>query len=130
MDVVQVVASKTGLDPSMVKAGLGIVLGLVKKQQPELYTKIAGFVPGADALAGGADLGGGMLGAVGNLLGGGKVAAAGEAADAFGKAGFSAEQVGQFLPGLMGALEGKVPADALAQLGGLLPGGGDVPAST
>jgi hypothetical protein len=127
-DIINDLASKSGISPDLAKKGLGTVLAMFKDKLPEgVFTKVQGAIPGADTLmqeaaAGGEEESHGLLGAVsdmaGKLFGGGSAAAM---ASKLAGCGFSAEQLEKFLPNVLEFLKNKLPADALKQVTALLP---------
>ncbi len=127
-DIVSELAAKCGISPELAKKGLGAVLAYFKTTLPaDSYSKLTSVVPGADDLVAeaakaGAAPSGGVLSAVGGavskLFGGGGSA---QLISSLTGAGFSADQLQQFLPSLMESLKGKLPDDLLKQASGLLP---------
>ena len=91
-------ASKAGISPSAVTSGAGGLFNLIKEHAGAAELgKITQSIPGAGDIvkAAPAPGGGGMLGALGGLLGG-KAASAGAIGDMLGKAGISMDKVPQF----------------------------------
>jgi hypothetical protein len=127
-DIVTEVAAKTGMSPELVRKGLGAILAYLKtKMSADNYAKLQAAVPGADGLVdeaakAGAAPSGGMLGAVGGavskLFGG---SGEGQLLTGLTSAGFSTDQLQEFLPKVMESLKGKLPADVMKQASGLLP---------
>jgi hypothetical protein len=126
-DMLSELAERAGVSAEMAKKGLGALLAFLKGHLPAAdFSKVAGAVPGADAMMSAAEAGegessGGLLGAaaaaVGKLFGGG-------AADLVAKlsgAGFSAEQAKSFLPAALEFLRGKLPANVAEKLAALIP---------
>lgn len=70
MDIVKIVAEKTGVTEDQARAGLGLVLNFLKGQLgEETFSKLVGFIPGsAEMIAAAPDISGGMLGAVAGLV--------------------------------------------------------------
>ena len=127
-DIVSELAGKCGISPELAKKGLGYVLAYFKTKLPaETYAKVSAAVPGADGMAAEAEAepapSGGVLsaitGAVGKLLGGG--GGEGELLSRLGGAGFSADQVQSFLPGVLETFKGKLPDDVMKHITDKLP---------
>jgi Protein of unknown function VcgC/VcgE (DUF2780) len=128
-DIASELASKCGISVDSAQKGLGIVLGLLKSKLPaESFSKITAAVPGAESMMSSvADAGaqgsssvlGAVKGVVGKLLGGGG------ATDAlianFGQLGMTPDQLQSFIPKVMEFLQGKLPANLMAQISSLLP---------
>jgi hypothetical protein len=126
-DIVSELAAKCGISTEMVQKGLGAVLAYVKSFLPgEAYAKLTSAVPGAEKLAADAEAApapsGGVLsaltGAMNKLFGGG---GEGQLLSRLTGAGFSAEQVQSFLPGVLEKLKGKLPDDVMKQITDKLP---------
>jgi hypothetical protein len=131
-DLMNELASKSGISLDMAKKGLGTLLAALKHALPaEAFAKIEGAIPGAAQLLALAtppegQSSGGILDAVKSLAG--KLfGSAGEGPAAlaahFGQLGFSAEQIKNFLPQVIEFLKGKLPADLMKQIAGVLPSG-------
>jgi hypothetical protein len=126
-DVISDLASKCGISPDLARKGLGAVLGLFKQKLPEeSYAKLSAAVPNSDALVEAAEnapeASSGVLGAIGGMAG--KLFGGGGAGELLGKLtklGFSADQIGAFVPKILEFLKGKVPESVLKQVAGLLP---------
>jgi hypothetical protein len=128
-DIINELASKSGVSPEMAKKGLGTLLAAFKHALPaESFAKIEGAVPGADRLladaqAEGEQSSGGILGAIkglaGKLFGGGEGPAA--LAAHFGQLGFSPDQVNRFVPQVVEFLQSKLPPDMMKHVTALLP---------
>lgn len=73
MDLVKIVVDKTGVSEDQARAGLGLVLNMLKSQiGEEMFSKLVGFIPGsAEMIAAAPDASGGVMGAIGGLVGGG-----------------------------------------------------------
>ena len=121
-------ASKAGVSPEQAQKGLGAILGFFKSHLPaDTYAQVSAAVPGGDSAAEAEpqaqESSGGLLsaltGAIGKLFGGG--GGVQELAARFTQMGFSTEQFQAFLPRVMEFLEGKLPADVMKQVSGLLP---------
>jgi hypothetical protein len=129
-DLISDLAAKAGISPDMAKKGVGAVLTVLKDKLPaNSFSQVQSAVPDASNLMAAAQApqetpGGGILGAVGDvvskLVGGG----AGELTSRFTQLGFSADQLKRFLPVVMEFLKGKLPPDVVKQAGALLPGVG------
>ncbi len=108
-DLVNELATRTGISSDLVQKGLGALLSFIKKELgEETFDKLQASVPGAAGLTSNyeaspppAESQGGLFGMVSDLAGkllGGK---AGEGADLlslFSKLGFKPEQIEAFLP--------------------------------
>jgi hypothetical protein len=127
-DIINDLATKSGISPDLAKKGLGTVLSLLKDKLPEgVFAKVQGAIPGAeglmqDASAGAEQESRGFMGAVsdmaGKLFGGGSAAAM---ASKLAHCGFSTEQLEKFVPNVLEFLKSKLPGDALKQITALLP---------
>jgi hypothetical protein len=127
-DIVSEVAAKTGISPEMAKMGLGAILAYLKNNMSaDNYAKLSAVVPGAndmvnEAAKSGAAPSSGVLSAVGGavskLFGG---SGGGQLISSLTSAGFSADQLQEFLPKVMESLKGKLPDDVMKQASGLLP---------
>src|SRR5262249_14716159 len=116
-DIVNSLASRSGVSPDMAKRGLGAVLTFLKDKIPaEAFAKVANAVPDADGLmaaaaAGEGESGGGVVGAVtgavSKLLGGGT--GGGALVSKLTQFGFAPEQVQGFLKNALDFLKDKVP---------------------
>ena len=105
--LVSQIATKVGIPESMARQGVGVVLGLLKKDGDpgavgELFAKVPGaeglaeqYADGAKASAGGPM--GGLMGRLGGMLGG-KAGSSMSALAAFQQTGLSPEQGKQMLP--------------------------------
>jgi uncharacterized protein (DUF2267 family) len=129
-DLIPDLAAKAGVSPDQAAKGVGAILALLKDKLPAgSFSQVQSAIPDASNLMAAAQTpqespGGGFLGAVGGvvskLVGGG----AGALASRFTQLGFSADQLKQFLPGVLEFLKGKLPADVVKQVSALLPGVG------
>ena len=125
-DIASKLANECGISTESAQKGLGMVLGLMKSKLPaETFSQVSAAVPDADRIM--ADTGGqasGLLsavkGAVGKIFGGGA-----DTPDAviakFGQLGMKPEQVQAFIPKVMEFLKGKLPANVMEKVSGLLP---------
>jgi hypothetical protein len=125
-DVVSDLAGTCGINPDLARKGLGAVLEFFKSKLPaDAFAQVSSAVPGADGMMAAAQSGatssGGILsavtGAVSKLFGGG----AAELASKLTQLGFSAEQLQAFLPRVMEFFKGRLPADVVSKVSGLLP---------
>jgi hypothetical protein len=125
-DIINELASQSGISPEMAKKGLGMLLAAFQHALPaERFAKIEGAIPGADKLltdAQAEESARGVLGSIrslaGGLVGGGDAAAL---ASHFGQLGFSSEQVSCFLPQVVDFLKGKLLSDLMRKITTLLP---------
>jgi hypothetical protein len=126
-DVIGELASKSGISVDQAKKGLGAVLAAMRGALPaESFSRVQEAVPNAGELMEGAEesgqeSSGGVLGAItstlGKLFGGGESTALTKLA----QAGFSAEQLREFLPNVLEFLKAKLPADVMERIGSLIP---------
>jgi len=90
VDIVKIVADKLGVDESIARKALGLILNLAKSQLgEEQFKTIAQYIPGVEGIladAGAEEGGGGLLGSITGMLGGGK---SGVAETASALSGFS-----------------------------------------
>jgi len=123
-DFISDLASESNVNQDQAKKGLGAILAFMKDKLPaDAFSKVNAAVPGADgmisAFQSAPEAHGGMLdavkGAVGKLFGGGEILAK------LSKLGFSTEQLTAFIPKVLEFLKGKLPADVMKQVSGLLP---------
>jgi hypothetical protein len=127
-DFVSELASKSGIDLEQAKKGLGALLAFFKDKLPEgVFSQIHSAIPNANALIGAAPAAeapsGGVLSAVTGLAE--KIFGGGDAAALVSKlthAGFTPEQLKEFLPKVIEFLKTKLPADVLGKVTGMLPG--------
>ena len=128
-DIVNDLASRSGVSPDIAKKAMGAVLTFLKDKLPaEAFTKVSNAVPEADGLMAAAAMGqgesgggvvGAVTGAVSKLLGGGS--GGGALVSKLTHLGLTPEQVQGFLKNTLDFLKDKVPADVLKQLTGSLP---------
>jgi hypothetical protein len=126
-DIINELASKSGISMDMAKKGLGTLLAALKHALPaDSFAKIEGAIPGAGdmlAQAEGEASSGSILGAIKDMAG--KLFGGGGNADAlaahFGHLGFSAEQFENFMPRLVEFLKSKLPPDLMKHISALLP---------
>jgi hypothetical protein len=127
-DIISELAGKCGISSELAQKGLGAVLAYLKTNlPPETYAQVSAAVPAADNLAAEAQATpqqtGGMMsalvGAVGKLFGGG--GNEGQLLSRLTSAGFSADQLEKFLPGVLEMFKGKLPDDVMKQLGEHVP---------
>lgn len=128
-DPISALQSQTGLEGDLVTKGLGAVLNFLKEQLPEdLFAKVEAAIPRVGEtisafLAGKKDPG--MLGKVGDLIGGLFGGRAGELPSLFemlAATGLSVDQAREFLPKVLELLKSRLPDDVLEQIMGRLPG--------
>jgi hypothetical protein len=129
-DLISNIAARVGITPEQAQTGFGVILEGLKRFAPELYTKVAGYLPEAGpaefsaqtAMAGGSEgLMGNLAGMAGKLFGG----HTGEAAqflEMFSKAGFSMEQVKEFAPAALHHLKDVVPPEIVEEICEKIPG--------
>jgi hypothetical protein len=128
-DLISELASKSGVSVEQAKKGLGAVLALFKQKLPaNVFSQIQAAVPGADGMMAEAEAaeepsGGGLLGSVkemaSKLFGGSGAALAAKCSHL----GFSADQLQKFIPNVLEFLKGKLPADVMKKVSGLIPAG-------
>jgi len=129
-DIVNSLSSKTGIDPDRIQKGLGAVLKMLQDQlPPELFSKVQGVLPDAEAMISSAEStdqeAGGMVQAVTNLAGklfGSRGEAATDLFARLSQHGFSADQLKVFLPRVLEFFKDKLPPEALEKIEGLVPG--------
>jgi hypothetical protein len=126
-DVIGELASKSGISIDQAKKGLGAVLAAMKGALPaESFSRVQEAVPDAGELTADAEQSdqessGGVLGAItstlAKLFGGEGTTAVAKLA----QAGFSAEQLREFLPNVFEFLKAKLPADVMERIGSVIP---------
>lgn len=97
MDIVKIVAEKTGVTEDQARGGLGLLLNLLKSQLDEAtYSKVIGFIPGSAEMLAAAPEAGGIMGAIGGMIGGdtGEMA---KVAQGFSDLGIDATKIPQFM---------------------------------
>ncbi len=74
-ELISRVTAAAGIDATQAQSAIGTVLGFLKKEGPgEAVGELLGKIPGAEGLieqAQGSEGGGGLMGAIGGLMGGG-----------------------------------------------------------
>lgn len=119
IDIVTTIAEKSGISPAMVQKGLGAILTALKKFAPDLHSQVAGYLPQSGQYESSLEASqesGGLMGAItgaASKLFGGQTGETAEVANLFSKAGFSTDQVSQFLPAAIEQLKNVVPADVI-----------------
>jgi hypothetical protein len=131
-DLVNELATRTGISSDLVQKGLGALLSFLKKELgEETFEKVQSSVPGAAGLTSRfesapppSESQGGLLGMVSDLAGkvlGGK---AGEGADllsSFSKLGFKPEQIEAFLPKALELIKNHLSPELLQKVLACLP---------
>ena len=131
------ISDQLGIGEAEGRAATGGILKIIKEQLDDsTFHSVLEKLPGADAVlgeaeAGGGDGGGGLMGSLtsmaGSLLGGENSGAAG-IAEALGSAGIGLDQVGGFMTTLIAFLKDKLGDDLFATFASGLPellGGSD-----
>jgi hypothetical protein len=129
-DIISSLSSQTGIDPDLVRKGLGAVLKVLQDQlPPELFSKVQGALPDAGAMISASEATGpetgGMIQAVTALAGklfGNRGEAATDLFTRLGQLGFSPDQLKAFLPKVLEFLKDKLPHEALQIVEKLVPG--------
>jgi hypothetical protein len=117
VDVIGVLASKSGLDPATVQKGVGALLAFLKgRLDPEVYAKVHAFLPGSDGMVAAYEANakdhGGLLGVVAEIAGKVFGGHAGEGADLLAKmsrSGLDAGQAQALLPHAVDLLRDHLP---------------------
>jgi hypothetical protein len=129
-EMISTLSTRLGLDPAMVEKGLAALLsGLKAHLPPELYEALHQAIPDADAIVSkaanaddSAQQSGGLLASIveiaGKVFGGDTSKVLSELT----KAGFSAEQIEQFVMHAFKFLETIVPKEILDQVKSRVPG--------
>lgn len=122
-ELVAHIAEKAGLDLATAREALGAVLAFLQKEAPEEeVAKLFAALPGADTLAlVDANVGGGLLGSLGGLLGGGGgglMALAGQ----LGGLGLSMDQMHTLGHELFAYGREKAGEDTMGAIIGAVPG--------
>jgi hypothetical protein len=137
-DFISELANKSGINLDMAKKALGAILAFFKEKLPaDTFAKVTAAVPEAEGLmadaaaAPEAQAEGGVMHAItewaGKRFGGGGASAA---LSKLTSLGLSADQIKKFLPNVLAFLKGKLPAEAMNQISGLLPVGEEAAAGT
>ena len=113
-DFIQIAQQKLGVSADAASSGVGGIVNLIKEHAGAVdLGKLTSAIPGLGALASKAPSGGGgVLGALGGLLGGG-AGQAGVLAGMLGKAGISADKIPGFLASFIDFLKSHVSLDTL-----------------
>jgi hypothetical protein len=122
---IKALASKFGVQPIQVEAGLGAILGLIQSKAPAQYAQLKGFMPMAQQWiqkaaampTAGGDAGGGLLGVASGMLG--KMGAAGGVGQVISQlqnAGFKPESALQFVPAALNQLKAMLGPEKFEQL--------------
>lgn len=124
-ELVSKIADATGLDAAAASNAIGIVLDFLRKEGPaDMVSKMFSAMPGAEALADQAaasDGGkpGGLMGAIGGLMGGGGLMAL---AGRLTGAGLSMDQMQTLGRELFAHGREKAGEDAMGEIVGAVPG--------
>jgi hypothetical protein len=132
-EVVNQLASQTGISSELIQKGLGAFLSFLKKELgEETYTEVESSVPDAanslksfEAAPEAAHASGGsLLGMVTDLAGkflGGKTGAGAELLSSFAKLGFKPEQIESFLPKMLELIKTYLSPELLQKILASLP---------
>jgi hypothetical protein len=129
-DLLTTLATQTGIDPELVKKGMGVLLAFLKKHlDPALFDKLGTVIPDAPQLVNTAESieeekGSGILGAVAGLAGklfGGQSADMAAILSGLSKVGFNSDQIQKFLPKAYELLAAHLPPDLVEKIKGFLP---------
>jgi hypothetical protein len=113
MELLQILEQKLGISEEQAKAGVGLILKLVKeKLDPEEFDEVSGAVPGAEDLIASSPKSGGIAGALGGIassFGGaaGQLGGIAGIASGFKKLNLDADMVGKFIPIILSFVESK-----------------------
>jgi hypothetical protein len=129
-DIVDDLATRTGISGDMIQKGLGAVLSFLKEHLgEEQFQQLQSSLPNASSLMsnfetaeGSAD--GGLLGAISGLVGkllGGKAGEGAKLLGSLNKLGFDAAQIEAFLPKALEWIKTHLPADVLEKIMAGLP---------
>jgi hypothetical protein len=130
-ELIDKVASQTGLDPETTQKGLGVVLSFIKEHLgEEAFAKVQSFIPQAEAMIStfessrGASSGGflGMLSDLASKLLGGQAQEGAKLLAAFSQAGLDPEQIKTFLPRAIEALKNHLPPELVERIMARVPG--------
>jgi uncharacterized protein (DUF2267 family) len=129
-DIVNYVSSQTGIDPELVRKGLGAVLKLLQDRlSPEVFSKVQAVLPDAPAMVSASEPpgpeAGGMIQVVTDLAGklfGSRGEAATDLFTRLGQHGFSGDQLQAFLPKVLELFKDRLPPEVLEKVEGLVPG--------
>ena len=129
-DIVNSLASETGIGPELVRKGLGAVLKMLQDQlPPELFSKVQGALPDAGAMISASEStgteAGGLIEAVTSLAGklfGNRGEAATDLFTRLAQHGFSPDQLKAFLPKVLEFFKDKLPPEILEKVEKLVPG--------
>lgn len=109
-ELVQQLVSAIGVNEEQAQGGAGLLLNLVKdKLSSDDFSKVAEAIPGVEGLLEAApEGGGGLLGAITNMipgLGGGALGDLAGLASGFSKLGLDADMVAKFAPLVIGFIQ-------------------------
>lgn len=121
-ELISRIVAKAGVDEGVAKDGLGIILGFLEKEAPaEKMQQVLDALPGAaELIAGRASSGGGLLGGLGNMMGGsmGAMAALGE----LNKAGLGMSEIQGLVKELVSYAKEKAGDDVVDDVIQNIPG--------
>lgn len=122
-NIVQILASHTGLDPALIEKAVGAILNMLKSRLPaEMYSQIEAKVPESAKLvdaAPQADSTGGILETAGKLAGkllGKNFEGGTELIEQLNKLGISAESLTSLVTQLFKFLSAHLPPEVMAQI--------------
>ena len=119
--LIQQIASKVGIDESMARQAVGVVMGFLNREGDSsavgsLFEKIPGAAELASQYEPGASAGlGGLMGKMGGMLGGNKMSGAMAAMAAFKETGLSVDQAQDIMPVVKDFISENAGADVMAQ---------------
>ncbi len=120
MNLISALSSQLGIDENQAKGGAGLLLKLAQDKLGGDFEQIRQAVPDAGELIGQApEAGGGLMGAVGGLLGkfgGGQLGALAQLAGGFSKLGMDKSMVTQFIPVVLNYLQQQEGGDQIKAL--------------
>jgi len=124
---IKALASKFGVQPIQVEAGIGAILGLIQKKAPAQYAQLEALMPAAqqwvrNAAAMRPVAGGGLMGMASGVLGKmGGPGGIGQVISQLQNAGFKPESALQFLPAALDQIKTMVGPEKFEQLLGAVP---------
>ena len=137
-DIINSLASETGIGTELVRKGLGAVLKMLQDQlPPELFSKVQGALPDAGAMISASEStgteAGGLIEAVTSLAGklfGSRGEAATDLFTRLAQHGFSRDQLKAFLPKVLEFFKDRLPPEILQTVEKLVPGLSEVAGSS
>jgi hypothetical protein len=129
-DIVNELATRTGISSDLVQKGLGALLSFLKQQLgDDVFQKLQSHLPGASTLVSNVETSqgsseGGLIGAISGLAGklfGGKAEGGAKLLESLHKLGFDPGQIEAFLPKALELIKTHLPPDLVEKVMASLP---------